>query len=254
MIEVYTDGACAGNPGKGAAAFVMLIDGKLEKEGVKAFRHTTNNRMEMLAILMALEELNARDLTRSLKDEIIIHSDSNLVVSAFNSKWLENWKRNNWIKSDKNPVLNKDIWKLIDPINQIVKPKYKWVKGHAGIEYNERCDELATGAITEAEMNNSFLIDEIYEKENNVKIKDDLFSKPKSEENTIITPTKETKVVATKKVIKAEVPAELVHNNLIDFEIKGNKVEIKLTQSNFTTTELSILLEEIILINRLMHK
>ena len=246
MIEVYTDGACAGNPGKGAAAFVMLIDGKIEKEGVRAFRHTTNNRMEMLAILMALEELNSRNLTHSIKDEIIINSDSNLVVSAFNSKWLENWKRNNWIKSDKNPVLNKDIWKLIDPVNQIIRPKYKWVKGHAGIEYNERCDELATGAITEAEMNNSFLIDEIYEKENNVNAKSNLFSEQK--------PIKDVKIAPVPKVKKTERPEELVHNNLIDFEIKGNKVEIKLTQSSFTTSELSVLLEEIILINRLLHK
>lgn len=246
MIEIYTDGACAGNPGKGAAAYVLLIDGKVEMEGVRAFRYTTNNRMEMLAILMALEELNSRNLTHSIKNEIIIHSDSNLVVSAFNSKWLENWKRNNWIKSDKKPVLNKDIWKLIDPINQIVRPKYKWVKGHAGIEYNERCDELATGAITNAEMNNSFLIDEYYENENKFPKNDDLFSEQKE--------TKDKKLTPAPKVIKNEVPKELVHNNLIDFEIKGKEVEIKFTKSVFTTADLSLLLEEIILINRLLHK
>jgi ribonuclease HI len=251
MIEIYTDGACAGNPGKGAAAYVLLIDGKLEMEGVRAFRYTTNNRMEMLAILMALEELNSRSLTFSIKNEIIIHSDSNLVVSAFNSKWLENWKRSNWIKSDKKPVLNKDIWKLIDPLNQIIRPKYKWVKGHAGIEYNERCDELATGAITNAEMNNSFLIDEYYENENKFLKNDDLFFEQKDSEHK---ETKDKKPTSAPKIIKTEIPKELVHNNLIDFEIKNGKVEMKLTQSSFTTSELSILLEEIILINRLMYK
>ena len=110
---------------------------------------------------------------------------------------------------------------------------------------------MATGAITNAEMNNSFLIDEYYENENKFLKNDDLFFEQKDSEHK---ETKDKKPTSAPKIIKTEISKELVHNNLIDFEIKNGKVEMKLTQSSFTTSELSILLEEIILINRLMYK
>lgn len=158
-IEIYTDGACAGNPGKGAAAFVIIENDVVIYEYAVAYRLTTNNRMEMLAILLALRNIELNNYQK-----VKIYSDSNLVVSAFNSNWLENWKRNNWVKSDKKPVLNKDIWNDIYPLNQKLKPTYIWVKGHSGVFYNERCDFLANEALDYANFNNEFHIDTNYEK------------------------------------------------------------------------------------------
>lgn len=162
-IEIYTDGACAGNPGKGATAFVLIKNNVVIYEHAVAYRLTTNNRMEMLAILFALKYIDQNNY-----QNVKIYSDSNLVVSAFNSRWIDNWKRNNWVKSDKKPVLNKDIWQEIYPLNQKLKPTYIWVKGHSGVEYNERCDVLANEAIDLANISNGFIIDTNYE--NNTQI------------------------------------------------------------------------------------
>lgn len=172
-IEIFTDGACSGNPGKGAAAYVIIKNGVVIYEHAVAYRLTTNNRMEMLAILLAL-----RNIEQNNYQNVKIHSDSNLVVSSFNSRWIDNWKRNNWVKSDKKPVLNKDIWQEIYPLNQKQKPTYIWVKGHSGVFYNERCDVLANEAIDYANFSNGFHIDTNYEKNtqttNSINIFDDV--------------------------------------------------------------------------------
>lgn len=152
-VTVYTDGACIGNPGRGGYGVVIHLDGSTI-ELAEGYRKTTNNRMEMLAAIVALRALPP-DKTR----KVVIHSDSRLLVDAINKGWLDGWKRNGWRKADRKPVLNKDLWQMLLPELEKRDVKLKWVKGHAGIPENERCDELANVA---AESQN-LKIDEAYE-------------------------------------------------------------------------------------------
>ncbi|WP_026487613.1 ribonuclease HI [Caldanaerobius polysaccharolyticus] len=138
-VTIYTDGACSGNPGPGAWAAILIYNGyKKEIMGREDF--TTNNRMELKAAIEAL---------KSLKEScyVTIYSDSSYLVNAFNNKWIDNWQKKNWMKSNKQPVENKDLW--IELLSLCSKHSVKWVKvkGHADNEYNNRCDELATNAI-----------------------------------------------------------------------------------------------------------
>ena len=141
-IQIYTDGACSGNPGPGGWAAVLLYgDNKKEISGYTP--ETTNNRMELFAAISGLS---------SLKDTmgyaVELYSDSSYLVNAINKCWLNNWKSNNWRTADKKEVKNQDLWKQIDELNAKHNPKYIWVKGHASNPHNNRCDELATGEIT----------------------------------------------------------------------------------------------------------
>ncbi len=152
-IIIYTDGACLGNPGAGGYAAV-LMSGTRRKEISAGFRLTTNNRMEIMAVIYALKSLK-----NPSEYDITIFSDSNLVVSAFNSNWITTWKKNNWRKASKEPVINPELWKELDELVQICNPKFVHVKAHCGIPENERCDVLSK----EAAMENDLLIDVIYE-------------------------------------------------------------------------------------------
>ncbi|PWJ39392.1 ribonuclease HI [Sediminitomix flava] len=149
MIIAYTDGASSGNPGPGGYG-VVLISPKhnLRKEISEGFRLTTNNRMELLAVIKALEALKVG------KQEITIHSDSSYVVNAVTKGWL--W---GWIKKDFKGKKNKDLWIRYANVAQYHTVHLKWVKGHAGIPENERCDQLAT----EAAKQSNLKIDEGYE-------------------------------------------------------------------------------------------
>lgn len=155
-IEIYTDGACTGNPGHGGYG-VVLKKGELRKELSEGYRWTTNNRMEMTAVIVALQSLKADPTT-----PVVIHTDSRLIVDAVEKGWIDGWKRRGWRKADKSHVLNTDLWMRIDGLISQRKVDFKWVKGHSGIEENERCDELATTA-AEAE---PFKIDNVYESDN----------------------------------------------------------------------------------------
>ncbi len=139
MIEVFTDGACRGNPGPGGWGALIRVDGEESCLSGSAAA-TTNNRMELMAAISALELL-------SEPCEAMLHSDSKYVVDALNKNWLTNWKKKGWKKSDKKPVLNKDLWQRLDAAQAKHKMVWKWVKGHAGNELNERCDELVHEAI-----------------------------------------------------------------------------------------------------------
>ena len=152
-ITIYTDGACLGNPGAGGYAAV-LMSGDKRKEISGGFRLTTNNRMEILAVIEALKALK-----NPSNYNITIYSDSNLVVSAFNSNWIKTWKKNNWRKASKEPVINPELWKELDELVQICNPKFVHVKAHCGITENERCDLLSK----EAAMSKDLMIDVIYE-------------------------------------------------------------------------------------------
>jgi len=150
-VDIYTDGACSGNPGPGGYGIVLLYNGQ-RKEFSEGFRKTTNNRMEMLAAIKALEALRE-------KCNVNLYSDSKYVVDAINKGWAVNWQKNNWMRNKKDKALNPDLWeRLLAQINNH-NVTFIWVKGHANNVENERCDELARNAITAGDLK----IDENYE-------------------------------------------------------------------------------------------
>lgn len=142
-VEIFTDGAARGNPDGpgGYGAIVKFVDSKGTehiREYSQGYKKTTNNRMELMAVIAALEHLTK-------PCEATIYSDSQYVCNAFNKGWLESWKAKNWKRSG-GPLLNVDLWKKLDKLASIHNLKFEWVKGHAGHEQNERCDYLATHA------------------------------------------------------------------------------------------------------------
>jgi len=146
-INIYTDGAAKGNPGPGGYGVVLEYAGQT-KELSEGFRLTTNNRMELLAVIIGLEHI------KNSKNQIIVYSDSKYVVDSINKKWVFNWELNNY-KKKKNP----DLWRRFLIVYRKHNTIFKWVKGHAGHIQNERCDSLAVNAATSSKLN----IDEGYE-------------------------------------------------------------------------------------------
>lgn len=138
-VIIHTDGGARGNPGPGGFGAILSF-GPHRKEIRGAFDHTTNNRMELMAAISALELLNE-------ECEVTLHSDSRYLVDAMTKGWLTGWKKKGWIKSDKKPVLNRDLWERLDRALDGHDITWKWVKGHAGNPLNERCDELVHEAI-----------------------------------------------------------------------------------------------------------
>ena len=135
-VDIYTDGACRGNPGKGGWG-AILIYGKNKKEMSGGERLTTNNRMELIAAIEALSILKE-------PCEVTLTSDSKYLVDAIEKGWLDSWQKNGWRKADRSEVLNVDLWqRLIVELNRHTV-SFVWVHGHTGHEYNERCDVLAT--------------------------------------------------------------------------------------------------------------
>ena len=138
-IAVFTDGGSINNPGPGGYGVVIEERGE-RTEFSGGYRHTTNNRMELTAAIVALEQL------RGCKKQIFLHSDSSYVVNGVNKGWAKKWQKNGWRKSDKGQVINVDLWQqLLDLLEQL-DVQFIWVKGHAGLELNERCDKLAVAA------------------------------------------------------------------------------------------------------------
>lgn len=134
-ISLYTDGAARGNPGKGGYG-ALLIYGNHKKEISKGFKHTTNNRMELWALIAGLEAITNREIP------VTIYSDSKYVVDSINKGWLETWMKTNFKGGKKNP----DLWKQYHALSKFFTIKIVWVKGHADNPYNNKCDELATSA------------------------------------------------------------------------------------------------------------
>ena len=135
-VELYTDGACRGNPGNGGWGAILVYQ-SVEKELSGGEEITTNNRMELMAAIAGMEALKE-------PCSITLTSDSKYLTDAINKGWLESWKKNGWRKSDKSAVLNLELWQKIDELLSIHKVEFVWVRGHAGHPYNERCDALAT--------------------------------------------------------------------------------------------------------------
>jgi ribonuclease HI len=134
IIDIYTDGACKGNPGVGGWGALLRAGGK-ERELHGGEGHTTNNRMELLAVIRALEALKGPSHAR-------VHTDSQYVQLGI-SKWIHGWKKNGWRTADKKPVKNAELWRELDALAALHEIEWVWVKGHAGHEGNERADALA---------------------------------------------------------------------------------------------------------------
>ncbi|MFZ1546963.1 MAG: ribonuclease HI [Candidatus Nitrotoga sp.] len=138
VVEIYTDGACKGNPGVGGWGALLQIMGK-ERELWGGEAHTTNNRMELLAAIRALEALKR-------PCRVILHTDSKYVQQGI-SVWVHNWKQRGWKTADKKPVKNEDLWRMLDELASKHHVQWVWIKGHAGHDGNERADQLANRGI-----------------------------------------------------------------------------------------------------------
>lgn len=146
LVEIYTDGACSGNPGIGGWAAVLLFKGK-EKEISGAEPLTTNNRMELTAAVEGLKALK-------FPCRVHLFSDSAYLVNAFNNGWLTKWQHNGWQNSRKDPVENRDLWEKLLELSQLHDITWFKVKGHADNQYNNRCDKLAVAAVDHLRNNN----------------------------------------------------------------------------------------------------
>jgi ribonuclease HI len=151
-VRIYTDGSAKGNPGPGGYGIVLLSDEGHRKEVAKGYRKTTNNRMELLSVIIALEMLKSRPM------DVVVYSDSKYVVDAVEKRWVFNWEKKYFDKKK-----NVDLWKRFLIVYRQHNVKFIWVKGHANNVENERCDKLAVAA---AEANQHHDIDKGYESQN----------------------------------------------------------------------------------------
>lgn len=134
-VTIYTDGACSGNPGPGGYCAILVYQGK-ERVVSGGEKETTNNRMELLAVIEALEALKEPCAVR-------VVSDSKYVVDAIEKGWLSSWQAKGWKKADRKPVLNVELWQRLLPLLTRHRVEFTWIRGHAGHPYNERCDAVA---------------------------------------------------------------------------------------------------------------
>ena len=140
MKKVYTDGACKNNPGKGGWAFIILDnENKQLSEGVGSDKETTNNRMEMQAVISALE-------TTNIGEKVEIYSDSAYVVNCFKDNWIAGWKKRGWVNSKRKPVENRDLWESMDLLVSQRNVDFIKVKGHSNDQYNNKVDQMASDA------------------------------------------------------------------------------------------------------------
>ena len=134
-VDIYTDGACSGNPGPGGWGAILRF-GPHEKELSGGEPNTTNNRMELTAVIQALSALKE-------SCEITIHSDSKYIIDAIQQGWAKKWRANGWMRNKKDKAMNPDLWQTLLELLEVHQVKFRWVKGHAENPYNNRCDELA---------------------------------------------------------------------------------------------------------------
>jgi ribonuclease HI len=146
-LKIYTDGGCSGNPGPGGWAYVMVLEtfqgGKIVAERWGAEKNTTNNRMELIAVI---ESLRALKTMTDIPRQAAIYTDSQYVQKGI-TEWISKWKQNSWRTSDKTPVKNMTLWLELDALAAEFSLDWVWVRGHSGIDYNERCDRMTQEAI-----------------------------------------------------------------------------------------------------------
>ena len=135
QVTIYTDGACSGNPGPGGYGAILMY-GDVKKEISGGEKSTTNNQMELIAVITALEMLKE-------PCDVRLYSDSAYVINAYEEHWVESWKKNGWKNSSKKPVKNRELWERLDKLVCLHSVKFIKVKGHSDNEFNNRCDELA---------------------------------------------------------------------------------------------------------------
>jgi ribonuclease HI len=140
-VQIFTDGACSGNPGPGGWGAILRYKGR-EKELSGYSPDTTNNRMELTAVIEALAALK-------FPCRVTLQTDSQYVVNGIEKGWAESWRSKNWVKSDKKPALNPDLWGRLLDLCETHNVEFVWIKGHAGHAENEKCDELARSVITQ---------------------------------------------------------------------------------------------------------
>ena len=150
-VTIYTDGACIGNPGPGGYA-VVLIRGENRREFSGGFRRTTNNRMELMGPIKALDALNQYC-------RVTLHSDSKYVVDAIEKGWARRWRDNGWMRNKRQRAVNPDLWEMLLDLCDKHEVQFRWVRGHANDPDNERCDQLAN----QAALGNDLPIDKGYE-------------------------------------------------------------------------------------------
>ena len=136
---IYTDGACSGNPGPGGWAAVIFNESKKQNNIFGAIKDTTNNRMELMAPIMALKKIKSNS-------EVIIFTDSTYVKKGI-TEWIKKWEKNGWKNANKKPVKNIDLWKKLNDLCKKNKVTWKWIKGHSDNKYNNLADQLATSAV-----------------------------------------------------------------------------------------------------------
>lgn len=148
-ISVYTDGGCSHNPGPGGYGAILVANGR-QQELSGGFRLTTNNRMELMACIVAL-----RLVLRTREDNghpITVYSDSSYVVNGITKGWARSWRQRGWIKSDRQPAVNPDLWAELLELAEKMDVTFEWVRGHAGHPLNERCDQLAVAALKKKDL------------------------------------------------------------------------------------------------------
>jgi ribonuclease HI len=145
QVIIYTDGACADNPHGNGGYGVVIVHGDQRRELSGGFQNTTNNRMEMYAVIAGLESL-------AEPHHVTIYSDSQYLVNSISKGWVYRWKANNWMRNKQDPALNVDLWERILALCQIHNVTFQWVRGHAGHPENERCDALAVTALKQANL------------------------------------------------------------------------------------------------------
>lgn len=151
QVTIYTDGACEGNPGPGGYGVVLLHAGG-RRELSEGYRLTTNNRMELLAVIRGLEALKERC-------RVTLHSDSRYVIDGIEKGWAARWRANDWMRNKKEAAINSDLWGRLLDLCGAHDIKFRWVRGHSGVPENERCDRLAV----EAARGKNLQADEVYE-------------------------------------------------------------------------------------------
>ncbi len=145
QIVIYTDGGARFNPGPGGYGIVIIENGK-RQELSGGYRLTTNNRMELMACIVALRQV------KKTKKSVTLYSDSQYVVNGITKGWARSWRQKGWIKSDKQPAINPDLWAELLDLVEALDVDFRWVRGHAGNEFNERCDELAVATAAKANL------------------------------------------------------------------------------------------------------